>query len=86
MDTSDSNRSDPIIYIPITSYGILTDQFILDHIPEDLYKQTKAYILYGDKQSFCNKINDKYGRYLMLKTCLKFEGNNLYYKIAHLIV
>ena len=73
-------------FVPITSYGILTNEFILKDIPDDLYKQTKAHMLYGDKQSFCDKITDKYGRYIMLKTCLKFQGNNLYNKIVHLLI
>jgi hypothetical protein len=71
--------------IPITSHGMLTDTFIFDEIPDELYKTTKAYKFHGDKQSFCNTIFDNYARYLMLKTCLKMEGDNLYNKIIHLI-
>ena len=73
------------IEISILSYGELTDTFIAENIPEDLYQKTKAHLLYGDKQTFCGKITDTYGRYLMLRDCLKLSGNNLYNKIVHLI-
>lgn len=71
--------------VPITSYRDLTDSFISENIPNELYMTTKGYRLYGDKQSFCEKIMDRYARYIMLKSCFVLEGNDFFNKIIHLV-
>jgi len=65
----------PII---INSPNQLTDSFVFD-MPDEIYKLTKAYRNYPDKSDFCEKIKDGCVRYIMLKSILKLETNNLYY-------
>lgn len=67
--------------IPIVSQNDLTNSFIMDRIDERLYETTKAFELYADKEAFCEKITDKYTRYMMLKPLVVITSKNIFNKI-----
>lgn len=69
------------IPIPIDSQNELTNSFIIDMIDERLYETTKAFELYADKETFCEKITDKYARYIMLKPLVVINSKNIFNKI-----
>lgn len=73
-------NSDMDTIIVINSPEQLTDSFIMD-IPDELYSKTKACYNYPDKNVFCEKIKDFCVRYIMLKSVLRLETNNLYYNL-----
>ena len=65
----------------VSSYRELTNSFIMDEIPDEIYETTKAFTQYGEKYNFCEKITDKFVRYMMLKSCLCVESKNIYERI-----
>jgi hypothetical protein len=67
--------------LTIMSYSDLTNSFVLYNIEDGLYEMTKACEMYGDKESFCEKIKDKCTRYMLLKPLVILTGNNIYNKI-----
>ena len=66
--------------LSISSHRELTNSFIME-IPDDMYALTKAYREYGEKYKFCEKITDKFVRYMMLKSCICIDAKNMYDKI-----
>lgn len=65
--------------IGISSHNDLTNSFIMDMIDEHLYEMTKAFELYNDKHTFCEKITDKYTRYMMLKPLVIITSKNIFH-------
>lgn len=66
--------------LSVSSYRELTNSFIME-MPDELYETTKAHTQYGEKYNFCEKITDKFVRYMMLKSCVCIDAKNIYDKI-----